>query len=299
MSILQLTEELKQAGVIGAGKVGKAVDIVAEMFSNPNYTTFITLSGPLVPGGLRLVFVDLIKRGYVDAVMTNGANIVHDLIEAMGNSHFVGTTSINDVEIYNKGFNRVYDVFIENQAFIEIEDFMGKILDEIPEEERRGISFHKFLREVGLRLNDEESILYTAARENVPIFSPGFLDSMLGIPLWMYSRQKILEFSPLKDFDLLSNMVFEAKKSGAIILGGGIPKHHTQYLHTLKEGLDAAVQITTARSENGSLSGAPLRESISWGKLQKGQLESMTSTIFGDITIIFPIIIAAVLEKIS
>ena len=126
-----------------------------------------------------------------------------------------------------------------------------------------------------------------------------FLDSMLGIPLWLYSKNNKLIFNPLKDFDLLADMVFEAKKSGAIILGGGTPKHHTQYIHTLRDGLDAAVQISTARAENGSLSGAPLKESITWSKLKGDNFDQKTSTITGDITIIFPLIISAAFEKIN
>ncbi len=122
---------------------------------------------------------------------------------------------------------------------------------------------------------------------------------MLGIPLWMYSKKKTLVFNPIKDFDLLSDMVFDAKKSGAIILGGGTPKHHTQYMHTLREGLDAAIQLSSARVEDGSLSGAPLKESITWGKLRKGQLKEKTATIFGEVTSLFPLIIAGALEKVS
>ena len=133
---------------------------------------------------------------------------------------------------------------------------------------------------------------------DVPVFSPGFLDCMLGIPLYMYSKQKKLVIDPLRDFDRFTDMVYDAKKSGAIILGGGTPKHHTQYLHTLREGLDAAVQIGSARVEDGSLSGAPLKESISWGKL-KGEQMDMTSTIFGEVTSILPLIIAGALEKVD
>jgi len=299
MTVGELAEEMRKAGVIGAGRVGRAVEIVAEMFGDPDYTTFITLSGPLVPGGLRLVFRDLIRDGYVDAVVTNGANMVHDLVEAMGGGHLVGTVNVDDEELYGEGYNRAYDIFIESRVFADLEGFIGGILDDIPEETRTGIAFHEFIREVGLRLSDEESIIYAAARKNVPIFSPGFLDSMLGIPLWMYSKQKRLEFNPLRDFDLLADMVYDAKKSGAIILGGGTPKHHAQYMHTLREGLDAAVQISTARVEDGSLSGAPLKESITWGKLKAGGLESRTSTIFGDVTIVFPLIVAAALEKLD
>jgi len=299
MTALELTEEMKQAGVIGAGRVGRAVDIVAEMFSDPDYTVFLAISGPLVPGGLRLVFRDLIRDGYVDAVMTNGANMVHDIVEAMGRAHLVGTVNVDDERLFKEGYNRAYDIFIESQTFVDIEGYIGAILDDIPEEKRADTTIHGLLREIGLRIRDPESILHTAAEKNVPIFSPGFLDSMLGIPLWLYGQQKKLVINPLKDFNLLADMVYDAKKSGAIILGGGTPKHHTQYMHTLRDGLDAAVQISSARAEDGSLSGAPLSESITWGKLKEGVLEEKTSTIFGEVTTVFPLIVAAALEKIK
>ncbi len=299
MTVGELTEEMRLTGVMQGGRVGKAVELVAEMFSDPDYTTFITLSGPLVAGGMRVILRDLIKNGYVDAVMSNGANMIHDILESMGRSHYQGTTFVDDEELYQEGYNRVYDVFIENNTFREIEGYVGKMVDNIPEDKRDGITFHEFLYELGLRIRDEESVLKAAADENVPIFSPGFLDSMLGIPLWMYGKKKKLVFNPLKDFELLADMVFDANKSGAIILGGGTPKHHTQYMHTLREGLDSAIQVSSARVEDGSLSGAPLRESITWGKLQKGQLDKKTATIFGEVTSLFPLIIAGALEKIK
>jgi deoxyhypusine synthase len=298
MTVGELTLELQRAGVIGAGRVGKAVDLVADIFSDPDFTSFMTLSGPLVPSGMRLIFHDLIRDGYIDAIVTNGANIIHDLVEAIGRQHLVGTQSIDDDELLKQGFNRIYDIFIESYSFIELEKFVTNILDTIPESQRTNFAYHEFLRELGLRLDDKESILNIAAVKDIPIFCPGFLDSMLGIPLWMYSKQKSLSFDPLKDFDLMASMVFDAKKSGAIILGGGVPKHHTQYIHTLRDGLDSAIQISTARVEDGSLSGAPLRESISWGKLKNESLEQNTSTIFGDVTILFPLIVSAALEKI-
>ena len=295
MTVGELAEEMRKAGVIGAGRVGKAVEIVAEMFSDPDYTTFITLSGPLVPSGMRLVFRDLIRDGYVDVVVTNGANVVHDIVEAMGRPHMVGEVDVDDAELHERGINRAYDIFIESDTWPKLEEYVGGILDGLPEERRVGIPIHGLIREIGLRLEDEESILYTAAKKGVPIFSPGFLDSMLGIPLWMYSKRSRLVIDPIKDFVLLGEMVYEAKKSGAVILGGGTPKHHAQYMNTLRDGLDAAVQISSARVEDGSLSGAPLKESVSWGKL-KGE---KASTIFGDVTIIFPLIVAAALEKIK
>ncbi|MBA7630238.1 Deoxyhypusine synthase-like protein [subsurface metagenome] len=298
MSVGELAEEMRRAGVIGAGRVGRAVEIVAEMFSDPDYTVFLSLSGPLVPSGMRLIFTDLIRDGYVDVVVTNGANMVHDIVEAMGKAHMVGRTDVDDVELHERGINRAYDIFIEDDTWQALESFIGGILDGLPEERRVDVPIHGLLREIGLGLEDEDSILYNAAKRGVPIFSPGFLDSMLGIPLWMYSKRERLIINPLRDFDLLGEMVYDAKKSGAIILGGGTPKHHTQYMNTLREGLDAAVQISSARVDDGSLSGAPLRESVSWGKL-KGEGLEKTSTIFGDVTIVFPLIVAAALEKIK
>lgn len=295
MTVGELADEMLRAGVIGAGRVGRAVEIVAEMFSDPEYTIFITLSGPLVPGGLRLVFTDLIREGHVDAVVTNGANIVHDLVEAMGRYHTIGRVDVDDSRLWKEGVSRAYDIFVESRVFSELEGFISRILDDVPEEGRIGVSIHRLLREIGLRLDDEDSILLNAARKGVPIFSPGFLDSMLGIPIWMYSKRSSLRIDPVKDFDLFAEKVYDAKKAGAIILGGGTPKHHTLYMNTLREGLDAAVQISSARADDGSLSGAPLREAISWGKV-KGL---RTSTIFGDVTIVFPLIVVAALEKIK
>jgi len=293
MSVGDLAGEMRRAGVIGAGRVGRAVEIVAEMFSDPDYTTFISLSGPLVPAGMRLIFTDLIRGGYVNAVVTNGANVVHDLVEAMGGRHMVGKVEADDAELWKEGINRAYDIYIDSKVFIDLEGYVGDILDGVPEERRVNIPIHGLLREIGLRLEDEDSILFNAAKRGVPIFSPGFLDCMLGIPLWMYSKRSRLRIDPLKDFELFADMVYDAKKAGAIILGGGTPKHHTLYMNTLREGLDAAIQISSARVDDGSLSGAPLREAITWGKVKGGK----TSTIFGDVTIVFPLIVAAALEK--
>ena len=295
MTVGELAQEMQKAGVIGAGRVGKAVEIATELFLDPKYTVFLALSGPLVPGGLRIIFSDLIRSGHVDAVVTSGANIVHDLVEAMGNGHLVGQVDVDDSKLWKDGINRVYDIYIESNVFSDLEQYVGDILDDIPENKRTGIPIHGLLKELGLRVKDNDSILLNAARREVPIFSPGFLDSMLGIPLWMYSKRGRLRIDALKDFDLFAEMVYEAEKAGAIILGGGTPKHHTLYMNTLREGLDAAIQISSARADDGSLSGAPLSEAISWGKI-KGD---MTATIFGDVTIVFPLIVAAALEKLS
>ena len=295
MTCDELVREMGGAGVIGAGRLARAVDIVTEMFGDPDYTVFLSLSGPLVPSGMRLIFTDLIKEGYVNAIITNGANIVHDLVESMGEHHLIGSLKEDDRELWEKGINRAYDIFMESHIFIDLEKQLGEILDSIPEERRLETPIHGLLEEIGLRLNDENSILYNAARHGIPIFSPGLLDSMIGIPLWMYSQRSRLKLNPIRDFECLAELVYDAKKAGAIILGGGVPKHHTLYINTLREGLDGAIQISSARPDDGSLSGAPLTEGISWGKVRG---EKITS-VFGDVTIIFPLVIAAALERLK
>lgn len=297
MTVYELTEQMRKAGVIGAGKLGRAVEILCEVFQDPGFTTFLSISGPLVPSGLRQVFVDLVNNGMIDVIVTNGANLVHDLIESMGRSHYKGVEDADDEELFEKGINRAYDIFIENEVFVELDDYMTRTLNEIPEHNRQNVSINQLLHEIGIHVKDSNSILFNAARKKVPIFSPGLLDSMLGIPFWMYSKRNKLDINPIKDFELISEIVYEAEKTGAVILGGGTPKHHTQYVNTLRGGLDAAVQISSATPVDGSLSGATLKESISWGKL-KGERKDMICTVWGDVTIIFPVIIAAVIEKI-
>jgi deoxyhypusine synthase len=295
MTVKELCDEMLNTGVLGAGRVGKAVRIVADMFNDPEYTKFVTVSGALVPSGLRLVFTQLIKQGYADIFVTNGATVVHDIIEAMGGHHMIGNLDEDDVLLKDKGINRAYDIFMESRIFTELETYVNKILDEIPEEKKLDISIHRLLWEIGSRLEDDESILFNAAEKGIPIFSPGFLDSMLGIPLWMYSKRSNLRINPLKDFEYFAEKVYDTKKAGAIILGGGTPKHHALYMNTLRGGLDSAIQISSARMDDGSLSGAPLKEAISWGKLKGDK----TTTIFGDVSIIFPLIISAAIDNIQ
>lgn len=295
MTVGSLAEELGRAGVIGAGKVYRAVEVVAEIFSDEDYTVFLSLSGPIVPAGLRFIISDLLKKRFIDAVVTSGANIVHDLIEAIGGRHLSGSPDADDERLKERGISRVYDIYMEFTLFQDLEHFLFQILDSIPQERRIEIPITGLLREIGLRLRDEDSILRCAALREIPIFCPALLDSMVGIPIWMYSKRGTLRLNPLKDFELFSQLVYDAKKAGAIILGGGVPKHHTLYMNTLRGGLDAAVQITTARAEDGSLSGAPLREAISWGKIKGARIVD----VYGDATILFPLIVAAALERIE
>jgi len=294
MSVGQLVKEMNATGVLGAGNIGKATKVVSEMFSGPAYTVFLTLAGAIVPAGFRHLIADLIDKEYVDVLVTTGSNMVHDMVEALGYRHSVGTFAAEDRRLREENIGRIGDIYIEQEAFQGLEKWLFKTVESIPEEKRRRISAAELLNEIGQRISDKDSILSTAARKKVPIICPALVDSIAGFQFWMFGQDKILRIDPLLDVEVLMDKVYDAKKAGIIILGGGVPKHFALFANTFREGVDAAVQITMDRPEPGGLSGASLEEAITWGKVKpKGR----AVTVVCDVTIAFPLIVAAALEN--
>ena len=295
MSVGHLLNEMNACGVLGAGKIGKATELAAEMFGDSDYTVFLTIAGPLVPAGLRNIIRDLIDKGYVNVLVTTGANMVHDMVEALGYHHLQGTFMAEDRKLKEEDIGRIGDIYVEQKVFKHLEQWMYKILEEIPEEKRRRTSVAELLYRIGKRIEDTESILATAAKKNVPIICPAFVDCIAGFNLWTFGQDKTLHIDPLLDISAIMDKVFEAKKVGMIILGGGFPKHFALFANSFREGVDCAVQITMDRPEPGGLSGATLEEAVSWSKVKP---EGKAVTVICDVTIAFPFIVAAALEKV-
>jgi deoxyhypusine synthase len=283
---------MEKVGVLGAGRLGRAAEIIQRMFGDSEYFTFLSMSGPMVPGGLRKVVSQLVESGKIDAIVTSGANIVHDLVEAYGGAHYRVPTGKDDYELRKAGMGRIADIYVKEEDFEKFEKGIYVFLDGLPEEKMTTLAPTEFLRELGLAQKDDSSILKQAALQNVPIFSPGLMDSMLGFHLYTYSTAKQLSLDFVKDLRILGEIITQTKKTGAIMLGGGLTKHFTMGSTILKGGLNMAVQITLDRPEGGSLGGAPLVEGVSW---QKMQTESNFETVIGDATIIFPLLVIGVL----
>lgn len=294
MSVLELIEEMGRSGVLGAGRVYRATQLLAKMIEDPDTTVFLSIAGPIVPAGMRKIIHDLIEQEYVDVLITSGANITHDLLEAFGGFHQIGS-SVNDEKLVDQGIGRIGDINTRADDFIIFEEKINLILKEI-QEEKKYLTISQFNKELGLKVEDNSSILKIAAEKNVPIFSPGIIDSMLGLQLWMFTQDQELFLDAIGDMHQLSELVYSTKKVGAIIIGGGLPKHYTLASNILKGGVDSAIQITLDRSEGGSLSGAPLEEAKSWAKARK---DSELITVIGDATIIFPLILAGAKQIIS
>jgi len=294
MTLGQLVKQYEGAGVLGAGRLARAVRIVRSMFQSPGCRVFLALAGPMVAGGLRHIIADLVRTRRVHIIVTNGANIVHDVLEALGGRHLVGSMLADDRQLAEKQLGRAGDVFVETKAFERLEEATHTFLEKIPEERRReGLSPSELAAELGRQLEDPHSILRQAYLNEVPIFCPGILDSMLGLHLALFGQLHPLRLNGLKDMKLLYDQVHEVEEVGAIILGGGLPKHFTLGATILRGGLDYAVQITTARDEDGSLSGAKLKEGISWSKVKP---TASFETVIGDATLLFPLLIGAALE---
>jgi deoxyhypusine synthase len=281
-------DAMENVGVLGAGRLGRASQIVKRMFDDKDCFTFLSMSGPMIPGGLRNIVRHLVEQGNIQAIVTSGANIVHDLVEAYGGSHFRVPPSKDDAELREAGMGRIADIFVHEKDFEIFEKGIYKFLDSLTEEKLKILAPSEFLAELGMTIEDDESILKQAAKHNVPILSPGLMDSMLGLHLYTYSTTKNLTLDFVKDLRILGEIVTEQKKTGAIMLGGGLTKHFTMGSTILRGGLDMAVQITLDRPEGGSLGGAPLVEGVSW---QKVQTEANFETVIGDATILFPLLV--------
>ncbi|MEM2942704.1 MAG: deoxyhypusine synthase family protein, partial [Candidatus Bathyarchaeia archaeon] len=168
MRLTEITREMSRVGVLGAGRFARAVAITRMIFRG-DYTCLLALAGPMVAGGLRQIIRDLVYDGYLDAIVSTGANVTHDLLEALGYRHTVGSAAASDSSLMEKGIGRIYDINVDMKSFAGLERWTRRFLDEVPAELRRDISGYELLWEIGRRLRDEKSILRTAYKKRVPI----------------------------------------------------------------------------------------------------------------------------------
>jgi len=334
----------------GAGRLAEAVDIYEEMLQRgegEKTTKFLGVAGALVPAGMRTVLAEMIRERLVDVVVTTGANLVHDILEALGERHYkiVGEAvggadpgaAVDDVWLRGEGSDRIYDVIVRDEAFARLEDFLrgvfeklGQKREEREEREKRAereerekrvekkerekrYSIRELTRAIGKSLSDPGSILRSAAESGVPVFCPAIADSMIGLHAWIYKQTSDLRVDAFEDMKELVDIFCEAKRTGVLILGGGVPKNfifqtalvapprvqgrdggEEQEREREREGFDYAIQITTETPENGGLSGATLDEAKSWGKVGAN---ARAVTVYCDATIALPIIVAAVRER--
>ncbi len=291
MRTSELIDSMREMGGFSGQHMVQGIDILGEMLKDKDSFNFLSFPADIVSTGLRGVLASAVK--HFDAIITTCGTLDHDIARAYGGKYSMGTFHADDVELHKMGIYRLGNVFIENKEYgLKLEDSFTSIMNDIykSKDYKTEYSASELISEFGKRMTDENSIIRQAYLSKVPIFNPGILDGAFGTALSIFSQTHKFKLDLIKDELALSNIAFDNKVSGALMVGGGISKHHVIWWNQFKGGLDYAVYITTATQYDGSLSGARLEEAVSWGKIKE---KGKHVTIDGDATIILPIMCSA------
>ncbi|MBI2137482.1 deoxyhypusine synthase [Candidatus Woesearchaeota archaeon] len=285
MSVRELVRQLRSSGFQGQN-IGIGAEIISEAKRN-NAFTFLSFTSNMAASGLRGIFIDLAKRKKIDAVITTSGSVDEDIIRSAF-PYLQGSFEAEDEALGREGINRMGNVFVPNDRYEFLESKSSEIFQSIYNE-RKTLTVSELLDEVGKRMN-ENSLLYWCSKNSIPVFCPGITDGAFGMQLAFF-RQRRNDFivDGVSDFTRLMGISMGAEKTLAIILGGGIAKHHT-IISNIINGLDYAVYVNSSSPYHGSLSGATTSEAKSWGKIKEN---SKSVTIYGDAAVVFPLLVCA------
>lgn len=286
---------MEAAGGFGGKHLAEGVNILVEMFRDRECVNFLSFPACINATGTRGIVRDMVKNKLADVLITTCGTLDHDLAR-IWKRYYHGEFELDDSMLRRKGINRLGNVLVPDDSYgVVLERRLQPIFRKLYASGMKRPSTRDLIWAVGDRLDDEDSILYWAARNRIPVFVPGIMDGAFGCQMWMF-WQEHRDFGPdlMADEQELSGIVMKAKNAGALVIGGGISKHHTIWWNQFRNGLDYAVYITTAVEHDGSLSGARVREAISWGKVKP---KARHVTIDADATVALPLMYAAVLER--
>jgi len=291
-------ESYKTTGM-QASNLGKAIDIIKKMRED-NATIFLAYNSNMVSSGIRDVIRYLVKHKMVHVLITTAGGVEEDIMKTM-KPFLTGDFKAPGKELRSKGINRIGNIFVPTDRYVEFEKLMQPFLKKLMEEQRKTghiITASEFIHKLGFEVNDEKSIYYWASRHNIPVFCPALTDGSIGDMIFFFkeSDKTNADFKVdiAADMTKLINITLDAEKTGIIVLGGGFVKHHACNANLYRGGADYAVYVTTETEEGGSDSGANPDEAVSWGKI-KGK--DNTVKVFCDATIAFPLIVAGAFRK--
>jgi deoxyhypusine synthase len=294
MTVKELASQMLASGGFTAKKLGTACEIYRKMLREPHCTIFLSFPACIISTGTRGVIRRMVQDRMVDVIVTTCGMLDHDLARVW-RKYYHGDFLMDDADLHRKGINRLGNILIPNDSYgIVLEQKMQPMLEELYKEGKKTMSSRQLAYEFGSRIDDKRSILYWAAKNDIPVYVPGITDGAFGSQLWLFKQQHPdFNVDVLKDEQELSDIVFSAKKAGALMIGGGISKHHVIWWNQFRDGLDYVVYLTTAQEYDGSLSGARIREAVSWGKVKEN---AQYVTVEGDATITLPILAGAVID---
>jgi len=295
-TIEKIFDELSTSGGFEAVNLSNGLEILSEMILDEKCVKFISFVGAVISTGLRGIIKDMIKNKWFNVAITTCGALDHDIARHYS-QYKEGSFSMDDRELADQNIHRLGNILVPMESYGPlIEEKMQKFLEEEYQKGVKEMSSADVCKMIGSHLG-EDSFLHWAFKNNVDVVVPGIMDGAVGSQIWMFSQKHgDFKLNLLEDANLLSGVIFKAEKSGALMIGGGISKHHTLWWNQYREGLDYALYITTAQEFDGSLSGALVREAISWGKVTQKAKET---TLHAEVTTILPFIYAALVSRLK
>ena len=303
----------------GGRRLGEAADVLEAMVRDRACWRVLTISGAMTIAKQGLVVCEMIDRGWVQAIVATGALMTHGFVEAAGMLHFKHRPSMDDEELFEKGYNRVYDTLELEQNLDDAEKIVSETLDAIPAETM--LCSHVITAALGRTLETHapgRAILKSAVRQGVPIFIPAFTDSELGLDVAVYNRRREMAgrkrrpFDPFLDLEAYTDGIRAHENVGIITIGGGVPRNWAQqvgpYLDISAKRLAVeepvrrfryGVRICPEPDHWGGLSGCSYSEGVSWGKFVPESEGGRFAEVFADATIAWPLVVRAVIERLS
>ncbi len=319
-SFSDLLEEYTHAA-FGARQLGEAAVVLEAMVRDPGCHVVMTLSGAMTVAKMGLVICDMIEHGMVQAIVSTGALMCHGLVEASGGTHFKYREGMDDRELYDRGYDRVYDTLELERNLDQVARLLGEILERWPESDT--LASHLICREIGRHLAEhhpgQRGVLKSAFEHGVPVYVPAWTDSEMGLDLGVFNRLRKLAgrtaipYDPYLDLEHFTDSLMRSERLGIFTIGGGVPRNWAQQFGPYVE--EIAKHVGLEREEQlryrygiricpepvhwGGLSGATYSEGVSWGKFVPREEGGMWAEVPVDATIAWPLLVKAVLERLD
>ena len=279
-----------------ASHLGKAIEITNEMIKEKSFI-FLGYTSNMVSSGNRDIISYLVEHKKINVLVTTTGGIEEDIIKCLGD-FVIGDFKASGEQLRKKGINRIGNIFVSNNRYVQFEKFIQPILEELYQKQKltgKPTTPLEIIKKLGEKINNKESIYYWANKNNIPVYCPCITDGAIGDNIYFFKfKHPDFKLDVSDDVVWFNNTTIGLKKSGAIILGSGIVKHAILNANMLRNGLDYSVYINTAQEYDGSDAGALPEEAISWGKILP---QAKTVKVFADATIVFPLLVSESFAK--
>ncbi len=309
-----------QQASFGARRLGDACEVLERMTQDEDCFVVCTITGAMTVAKMGLVICEMIERGYVDLIISTGALQAHGMIEGSGMKHFKYRPGMDDKELFEKGYDRVYDTLELERNLDELELIVRDVLEAL--DHSKPVSSHILCEALGAHLSknfsDQRGILKAAYEHKVPVIIPAFSDSEMGLDVAVHNKKQRLEgktplsFDPFIDLDFYADRIAAQKRLGIFTIGGGVPRNWAQqvgpYMEVSQNRLNQTggeakrfqygVRICPDSEHWGGLSGCTYSEGTSWGKFIPPDEGGLYAEVFSDATLVWPILIKALIERV-